>query len=83
MSYLVLIGVLAVGAGIGFIIAMLIYSDNVKKLEADLKLTDNLLLDAHEEIEILLDRRDRAIAALTPKAASIGRKMARILRGKQ
>lgn len=83
MNYLVLIGVLAVGAGIGFVLAIMLCMDNVKKLEADLKLTDNLLLDAREENEILLDRRDRAIAALTPKAASIGRKMARILRGEE
>lgn len=83
MNYLVLIGVLAIGAGIGFIIAMLIYSDNVKKLEADLKMADDYLYEALKKINILLDRRDRAIAALTPKAASIGRKMARILRGEE
>lgn len=83
MNYLVLIGVLAIGAGIGFIIAMLIYSDNVKKLESNLKFTDGYLYEALEEIVILTDRRDRAIAALTPNAASIGRKMARILRGEE
>lgn len=83
MNYLVLIGVLVVGAGIGFVIAMLLCSDNVKKLEADLEWTEDYLCDAEEEIDILTDRRDRAIAALTPKAASIGRKMARILKGEE
>lgn len=82
-SWLMAMGALVAGCGIGFIVGTLLCSDNVKKLEADLKLSDDLFLDAHEQIEILIDRRDRAIAALTPKAASIGRKMARILRGEE
>lgn len=90
MNYLVLMGVLVVGTGIGFFISSFIcrrtFNELVKKnleLEADLKWTEDYLYKARKEIENLLDRRDRAIAALTPKAASIGRKMARILKGEE
>lgn len=90
MNYLVLMGVLVVGAGIGFFISSFIcrgtFNELVKKnleLEDNLEWTEDYLCEAQAEIDILLDRRDRAIAALTPKAASIGRKMARILKGEE
>jgi len=53
------------------------------ELEDDLKFADDYLDKAHKENDILLNRRDRALAALTPKGASIGRKMARILKGEE
>lgn len=90
MNYIVLMGVLVVGAGIGFFISSFIcrrtFNELVKKnleLEDNLEWAEDCLDKAHKEIENLLGRRDRAIAALTPKAASIGRKMARILRGEE